>query len=127
MVWPRGGQGGRIGTPYLSTTPEQFKAPTTGLEDVLFTTGPNEDAANFIETKKLLVRYVGTCSYRGAATAALVIETTNLRPIKPTLKKEGGDAVEDAVKEILLLDYSIKVAKFIDDEKEARIEERDWK
>ena len=53
--------------------------------------------------------------------------TTNTRPIKPTLKKEGGGAVDESVKEMLLLDYSIEVAKFIDDEKEARIEEGDWK
>ena len=53
--------------------------------------------------------------------------TTNTRPIKPTLKKEGGGAVDESVKEMLLLDYSIEVAKFIDDEKEARMEEGDWK
>ena len=53
--------------------------------------------------------------------------TTNTRPIKPTLKKEGGGAVDKSVKKMLLLDYSIEVAKFIDDEKESRIEERDWK
>ena len=53
--------------------------------------------------------------------------TTNTRPIKPTLKKEGGGAVDELVKEMLLLDYNIEVAKFIDDEKEARIEEGDWK
>ena len=52
MVWPRGGQGGRIGTPNLSTVPERFKAPTTGSEDAFFTTGTNEDGANFIKTKK---------------------------------------------------------------------------
>ena len=52
MVWPRGGQGGRIGTPNLSTVPERFKSPTTGSEDVFFTTGTNEDGANFIKTKK---------------------------------------------------------------------------
>ena len=134
MVWPRGVHGGRIGTPYPSTTLEQFKAPTTGLEDILFTTGTNKDAANIIDTKKRLARYVGTCSYRGVAKSSLVIETmteptftTNTRPTKPTLKKEGGVAVDDSVKEMLLLDYSIEVAKFIDNEKEARIEERDWK
>ena len=52
MAWPRGGQGGRIGTFNISTVPERFKSPTTGSEDVFFTTGTNEDGANFIKTKK---------------------------------------------------------------------------
>ena len=56
-----------------------------------------------IETKKRLARYVGTCSYRGAAKASLVIKTmkdpmftTVSRPDKPNLKKEGGDKVDDS-------------------------------
>ena len=114
VVCPRGGQGGRIGAPYPSTTPEQFKAPTTGLGTVLFMTGTNEDAANFIETKKRLARYVGTCSYRGAAKASLVIETmtkptfmTVSRPVQPILKKEEGGKIDDSKKEILLLNLRL--------------------
>ena len=102
MAWQRGGQGGKTGSTYPSTTPEKFTAPTIGMEDVFFTTGTNEDAANFLETKKRLARYVGTCSYRGAATASLVIETmtnptftTASRPKKPNFKLEGGDKVDD--------------------------------
>ena len=57
------------------TTTKKFTAPTTRMEDVFFTTGTNKEAANFNETKKRLARYVGTCNYRGAATAPLVIET----------------------------------------------------
>ena len=62
MVWYRGGQSGKTGSDYSPTTIEKFTALTTGLEDVFFTTGTNEDAANFNETKKRLARYVGTCN-----------------------------------------------------------------
>ena len=134
MVWYRGGQIGKTGSEYPPTTTEKFTAPTIGLQDWYFTTGTNEDAANFNETKKRLARYVGTCNYRGAAAASLVIETmTNLiftstkRPDKPTLKTAGGEKVTDAQEKILILDYGVEISNYIEDQKETRIEERDWK
>ena len=134
IVWQRGGQIGKTGSTYPSTTSEKFMAPTTEMEGVLFTTGTNEDAANFLETKKRLARYVGTFSYRGAATASLVIETmtnptftTASRPKKPNFKKKSGDKVDDLTEQMLILEYSVKIAKYIKDQKETRIEDRDWK
>ena len=47
--------------------------------------------------------------------------TTISRPVQPILKKEEGGKFDDSEKEILLLNYSIEIAKFIDDEKEARV------
>ena len=132
MVWQRGGQSGKTGSTYPSTTSKKFMAPTTGMEEAFFTTGTNEDAAKFLETKKRLARYVGTSSYCGAATASLVIETmtnptftTVSRPDKPNLKKEGGDKVDDSTEQMLLLDYSVGISKYIYDQKETRVEERD--
>ena len=99
MVWCLGGQSGKNGSGYSqpNTDKNKFKAPTAGLTDVFFTTGMNEDAANFNETKRRLARHVGTCNYRGAATASLVIETmtpptftTIKRPEEPTFKDEDG-------------------------------------
>ena len=97
MVWYARGQSGKTGSEYSPPTTEKFKAPTTGLTDVYFTTGTNEDAANFNDTKKRLARHVGTCNYRGAAAASLVIETmtpptfkTSNRPDEPTFKDEEG-------------------------------------
>ena len=134
MVWHRGDQSGKNGSTYPSTTSKKFTAPTTGMEDVFFTTGTNEDAANFIETNKRLARYVGTCNYRGAATALLVIETMNdptfratSRPAQPNLKKEGGKKVDDSTEKMLILDYSVEIAKYIEDQKETGIKERYWK
>ena len=134
MVWYRGGQSGKTGSEYPSTTTKKFTAPTTGMEDVFFTTGTNEDAANFNETKKRLARYVGTCNYRGAATASLVIKTmTNptftatKRPDQSNLETLTGDKVDESKEKILILDYSVEIAKYIKDQKETRIEEQDWK
>ena len=131
MVWYRGGQSGKTGSEYPPTTTEKFTAPTTGLQDVYFTTGTNEDAANFNETKKRLARYVGTCNYRGAAAASLVIKTmTNptfvvtKRPDQPTLKTVSGDKMDEAQEKILILDYGVEIANCIEDQKEAMIEER---
>ena len=104
------------------------------MEDVFFTTGTNKEAANFNETKKRLARYVGTCNYRGAAAASLVIETmTNptftatKRPDQPILTTASGDKIDDAKEKMLILVFSIEIANYIEDQKEARIEERDWK
>ena len=77
---------------------------------------------------------MGTCNYRGAATASLVIETmTNptftatKRPDQPNLKISTGDKVDEANEKMLILDYSVEIANYIEDQKEARIEERNWK
>ena len=53
--------------------------------------------------------------------------TTVSRPAQSTLKKGDGTKINNSKKEILLLNYRIEVAKCIDDEKEARVEERDSK
>ena len=134
MVWYRGGQSGKTGSEYSLTTTEKFTAPTTGLQDVYFTTGTNEDAANFNKTKKRLARYVGTCNYRGAAAASLVIETmTNpiftvtKRPDQPILKTASGDKIDKAQEKILILDYGVEIANYIEDQRETRIEDPDWK
>ena len=104
-AWQRGGQGGRSGTPKTPTTPARFKAPTTGLEDVYFKTDTFQDAADFLETKDKLARYVGTCNYRGAATAPWVIDTMTTptftdvkRPDKPTFKNKDDEEVDETQK-----------------------------
>ena len=86
------------------------------------------------ETKKKLARHVGTCNYRGAAVASLVIKTmtsptftTTKRPDVPTLKDAGGEKVSKAQEKILIIDYGVVMASYIEDQKETRIEERNWK
>ena len=44
-----------------------FRAPTSGLEDAVFTVGKTRDAAVFGETKSALAKHVGVQSWRGAA------------------------------------------------------------
>ena len=60
MVWQRGGQGGRSGTPKTSTTLAQFRSPTSEVGDVFFKTDRFKDTADFIKAKTLLARCVGT-------------------------------------------------------------------
>ena len=93
MAWQQGGQGGRSGTPKTLTTPAQFKDPTSGLEDVFFKTDTFQDAADFLETKILLARHVGTHNYRGAALTSWVMDSMTSpifkevdRPDKPNFK-----------------------------------------
>ena len=134
MVWYRGGHSGKTGSEYSPTTTEKFTAPTTGLQDYYFTTGTNEDAANFTETKKRLARYVRTCNYRGVAAASLVIETmtnptftTTKRTDAPTLKNAGREKVTEAQGKNIIIDYGVEMTSYIEDQKETRIEEHDWK
>ena len=117
MVWQRGGQGGRSGTPKTPTTPARFTAPTSGLEDVWFKTDTFQDAADFLEMKDKLARYVGTCNYRGAATASRVMDTMTLPtftdvkiPDQPTFKDKDGAEVDKTQKEILVLNYSMEMS-----------------
>ena len=97
MTWQRGGQGGRSGSPDTSTTPTQFKAPTTGLEDVFFKTNRFKDAAEFIWTKTALARYVGTQNCRETALASWIMDsmtnptfTAVENTDKPDLKSDDG-------------------------------------
>ena len=133
MAWQRGGQGGRSGTPKTPTTPAQFTAPTTGLEGVWFKTDTFQDAADFLETKDKLARYVGTCNYRGAATASWVMDTMILpkftdvkRTDQRTFKDEEGKEANNTTKEILVLNYSIEISTWIEDVKVVKAKKRDW-
>ena len=116
MVWGLGGQSGKNGSEYSepNTDKNKFKAPTAGLTDVFFTTGMNEDAANFNDNKRRLARHVGTCNYRGAATASLVIETmtpptftTTNRPDKPTLQDDAGQKIMKGQEKLALINYQV--------------------
>ena len=99
------------------------------MTDVFFTTGMNEDAANLNETKRRLARHVGTCNYRGAATASLVIETmtpptfkTSKRPDEPTFKDEAGQKFSEGQEKLALVNYQVVMSNYIKDRKETRIE-----
>jgi hypothetical protein len=61
----------------------KFKAPTPGLEDVVFTTGLTKDAVEFEENKKKLGRYIAVTFKAGGATVQRAIETM----MAPTFNK----------------------------------------
>ena len=82
-----------------------------------FKTDAFQDAADFLETKDKLARYVETCNYRRAATALWVMDTmttptfTDVKiPDKPTFKNEEDEEVDKTQKELLAFDYSMEIA-----------------
>ena len=53
--------------------------------------------------------------------------TATKRPDQPILTTPSGDKIDDAEEKMLILDYSVEIANYIEDQKEARLEERNWK
>jgi hypothetical protein len=53
---------------------EKYRAPTPGLEDRIFTVGTAKDAANFIDVKKDLARWVGVNFKIGSSMAQAAID-----------------------------------------------------
>ena len=47
-----------------------YKAPTTGLKDIVFTEGSAQDAARFEENLRTLANYVGTQSWSQSSEIA---------------------------------------------------------
>ena len=119
---------GKRGGAEATTTSTNHKAKTPGLEDVVLTFGKAKDAAVFESTKGELVKYVRVQSWRGAADAALALETlvepNYAEPTKPappaktrtvtSTGKDGGVAtIEQAIPadelELAKLEYSIEL------------------
>ena len=53
--------------------PPRLWSPMTGLKDVVFNAGKAKEAADFLDTKTKLLRYVGTQSFCGATMALRVL------------------------------------------------------
>ena len=58
----------------MHSAPKQFRAPTKGYEDKVFSYGKVKDAAPFIKTRDALVEYVCTMSWEGSAGSAQAME-----------------------------------------------------
>jgi hypothetical protein len=57
----------------IDRKPSAFKAPTSGLEDKVFTVGDARDAANFEEVRKAIGNYAGiTFKYCGPEARAAI-------------------------------------------------------
>ena len=61
---------------------EKYKAPTSGLQDYLFTHGTVHDATNFTKVRDALVQYVGGSSLYKYATEQALAAMKNL--VEPT-------------------------------------------
>ena len=53
--------------------------------------------------------------------------TATSRPAQPNFKKTGGEKVDNSTEQMLIFNYSVEIAKYIEDQKETGIEKRDWK
>ena len=99
---------GKKGWAEATTTSTNHKAKTPGLEDVVFTFGKAKDAVVFEITKSELVEYVGVQSWRGAADAALALETlvkqaTLSRPSQHLHPRIGQSPTQARMVALLLL------------------------
>ena len=110
---------GKKGGAEVTTTSTRHKAKTPGLEDVVFTFGKAKDAAMFETTKGEMVKYVGVQSWRGAADAALALETlvklNYVEPAKPappaktrTVTSTGKDGGVGKVEQAITADELAK-------------------
>ena len=78
----RRGRGGRgyyprrpaAAVPANSTATNEYRAPTAGLEDMVFTIGKTKDAARFGVVKEELGKHFATQSWSDAADAARAFE-----------------------------------------------------
>ena len=68
------------------------------MYDIYFTVGLSTSAANCVDVKRELAKYVGTCNYPGAAAASLAISAIAIpsfatveKPDRPSLIKDGED------------------------------------
>ena len=91
-----------------------------GLEDVYFSIGISKNATDFLVTKLALLRYIGTQSYGGAATALQVLEQMEApvfnKPVWPTIVK-FEEGLGDSEEEMLVLDYQLTVSEYIENNK----------
>ena len=67
------------------------QAPTSGLEDAVFTFRSSKDAAVFEEVKSRIAMHFGVQSYRGVAGAQLAMETLKPPPNPVPVKPEKPD------------------------------------
>ena len=95
----RRGRGGRgyyprrpaAAVPANSTVTNEYRAPTAGLEDMVFTIGKTKDAARFEVVKEELGKHCSTQSWSDAADVARAFEVLEepvyTEPTEPDLPK----------------------------------------
>ena len=96
-----------VGFQQLQLHQQNFEHPRQSSKECFFLTGTAKDAADFFITITKLSGYVGTQSYRGAATAWKVLKMTPSVFNKP-YQSTGAKFKDDLgmqEREMLVLDY----------------------
>ena len=70
----RSGRNGASGAGAPADPEEKCTAPTSGLEDVLFSHGMARDAAVYEETKREITRYLGTQAWKDVSALTKALE-----------------------------------------------------
>ena len=99
----------------------EFRAPTVGLEDRIFTIGTTADAAKFEVVKKELGKHFATQSWSDGVDAAMAFDTLTEpsyhEPEEPEFPLRmmdgvGDEKVEDPEYEAKLMRYRIHAQKY---------------
>ena len=94
----------------------EYRAPTVGLEDKVFTIGSTLDAAKFKTVKEELDKYFATQSWSDRADAAMAFEALTEphynEPVEPEPPKRvmGEDAIDYEVK---IFTYKMAATKYV--------------
>ena len=102
---------------------KEYRAPTVGLEDKIFTVGTTADAAKFEMVKDELGKHFATQPWSDGADAAMAFETLTEPsylerrepdiPAKFITNADGGNKKEeDPEYEVKLLRYKMQISKY---------------
>ena len=98
-----------------------FRAPTVGLENMMFTLGTTADAAKFEVVKEELGKNISTQSWSDGVDAAMAFDTLKepsyREPEEPEFPLKmidgvGDQKVEDPEYEVKLIQYRIRAQKY---------------
>ena len=103
------------------TKEKEYRAPTVGLEDKIFTVGTTADAAKFEMVKDELGKHFATQPWSDGANATMASETLTeplyLEPREPDIPAKfviGADdkSKEDPEYKVKLLHYKMQISKY---------------
>ena len=100
-----------------------------------FTPGLSTSVVNFHNVVRDILTYVGTCNYRGAASASLAISEmalptfmTTKKPGRPVLTAmDGEEVISDGLARMLIVEYEQQMSEYAGLQEDARQESNNWK
>ena len=102
--------------PAAKAVATQYRAPTAGLEDKVFTIGSTLDAAKFETVKEELGKHFATQSWSDGADAAAAFEnlteTMYEEPMEPDVPKKRIGEEENPDYDVELLRYKMRITQY---------------